>query len=380
MIDHNQTALLELLKASLFGGEPRLPADIDWDAVFAEAKSHAVEALAAPCVPPEEAPRWREAADRSAAYYLQLAFYQRELVRLFENAGIPLVILKGTAAAVYYPEPSRRTMGDIDFLVPLDRFDEAKRLMMDSGYTLEKDITPDSRHAVLIRYGVEFELHLRFGGRLWPSIEAGLQHVETATVSGVQFPILPTMENGLVLFGHVRQHLLDTNSSLGLRQMIDWMLYVHANAGDPEWERGFMDLMRQYELETPAATVTAVCKTYLGLPDDLPWPADAQATEKLFDRIMSSGNFGSKKNRDETVVQDKLLTIRRMGTFKYLQTAGLANWKAAQRCRILRPLAWLYQLFRYAWKVLVGLLKGEKLGKGLAAGKEEDDFNRSIGL
>ena len=34
MINVNQQALLELLKASLFGVEPQFPEGVDWDAVL----------------------------------------------------------------------------------------------------------------------------------------------------------------------------------------------------------------------------------------------------------------------------------------------------------------------------------------------------------
>ena len=93
---------------------------------------------------------------------------QTQLVKLFEEAGIPLVILKGTAAAMYYPEPFRRMMGDVDFLVPQDRFDDAARLMEANGYKafheLQKQLdTPRrSRHIEFCKDEIEYELHHHF--------------------------------------------------------------------------------------------------------------------------------------------------------------------------------------------------------------------------
>ena len=54
MINTNQQALLELLKASLFDTEPSFPEEVDWDAVLQEAKDQTVVALAAPYVPSQE--------------------------------------------------------------------------------------------------------------------------------------------------------------------------------------------------------------------------------------------------------------------------------------------------------------------------------------
>ena len=61
MIDSNQQALLELLKASLFGMKPSFPEVVDWDAVLKEAQDQTVVALAAPAVPTREAEKMADA-------------------------------------------------------------------------------------------------------------------------------------------------------------------------------------------------------------------------------------------------------------------------------------------------------------------------------
>lgn len=120
MINVNQQALLELVKASLFGTEPSFPSDADWDAVLQEAKDQAVVALAAPAVPKEEAAKWQTSVARNTANFLNLLNEQTKLIRLFDAAGIPLVILKGFAAAMYYPAPLRRAIGISTFWCPLN--------------------------------------------------------------------------------------------------------------------------------------------------------------------------------------------------------------------------------------------------------------------
>lgn len=118
MMDKEQIALLELLKASLFETEPVLPDDLEWASVLREAQVQTVTALAAKAVPRAVASAWQESVLQNQANFVRVLHGQSQLVNLFEQAGIPLVILKGAAAAVYYPEPFRRAMGDVDFLVP----------------------------------------------------------------------------------------------------------------------------------------------------------------------------------------------------------------------------------------------------------------------
>ena len=63
--------------------------------------------------------------------FLQILDEQTKLFQLFRDADIPLAIIKGCAAAMYYPAPLDRSMGDIDFVVPLERIDEANRSVDD---------------------------------------------------------------------------------------------------------------------------------------------------------------------------------------------------------------------------------------------------------
>ncbi len=47
---------------------------------------------------------------------------------------IPYVIIKGMASAAYYPDPFLRAMGDVDFLVPKEKLEETKKLLLEQGY------------------------------------------------------------------------------------------------------------------------------------------------------------------------------------------------------------------------------------------------------
>lgn len=386
MIHSTQIALLELLKATLFHCDPQLPDELDWDAVLQEAKDHAVVALAAPSVPQEEARKWLPLVDQNTAHTMQLLFVQRELTQLLGANSIPFAVLKGTAAAVYYPNPVQRTMGDIDLIVPPDRFDEAKRLLEENGYVTQYGDVEDGRHIGFDRHGVALELHRRFSTfslDVEPVIESGLQHTQQATVLGSTFPMLPEQENGIVLLAHMRQHLLEDEYCLGLRQVIDWMMYVHANSQNAAWQDGFMALARRFKLDKLAATITSVCKVWLGLPDELSWEADRETVDALFERILSGGNFSRKRSNEEIVndpVHVTLEGVRQEGVFRYLQEGGMINWKAAQRHRFLRPFAWLYQVFRYVGLIFARLFGGKPLLREISEGKKELDFKNRIGV
>ena len=164
MINVNQQALLELLKSSLFGAQPSFPEGVDWDAVLQEAKDQTVVALAAPAVPKEVAGKWQIPAAQNKLRFFQILNEQANLIKLFRDADIPLVIIKGFAAAMYYPVPLQRTMGDIDFVVPTDRIEEANQLMTDDGYAFSHKT---DRHYDYSKNETVFELHCRYCEENW---------------------------------------------------------------------------------------------------------------------------------------------------------------------------------------------------------------------
>lgn len=378
MIDKNQQALLELLKASLFGAEPVFPEDVDWDAVLQEAKDQTVVALAAPAVPKEEAAKWQIPVAQNKAFFVRILDEQTKLVKLFSDAGIPMVILKGCAAAMYYPVPMQRTMGDIDFIVPPDRLEEANQLMADNGYTF---VSAAPRHNKYTKNEIELELHNRYSDDKWdiePLIMDGLVHADTCEVYAKQFPALPTAANGLVLLDHIRMHLYN---GLGLRQIVDWMMYVHSFLSDNEaWER-FAPIVREAGLETFALTVTKMSQLYFGLPDEVPWcdKADQDTAYQLLKTVFDFGNFG-RKNRDDKPMEGLMMEATRSGLFYFLQTTGENTWEAYHKHPSLKPFAWLYQICRFAKRGTIALIRGEKKKLNSADAKKKCRLLEKLGI
>ena len=379
MINVNQQALLELLKASLFGAEPRFPEGGDWDAVLQEAQDQTLVGLAAPAVPKEEADKWRIPAAQNKMRFFQILDEQTNLLKLFHDAGIPLVILKGFAAAQYYPVPMQRTMGDIDFVVPTDRIEEANQLMTDNGYAFSHKT---DRHYDYSKNETVFELHCRYCEENWDFehlIAEGISQAVSCELYGKDFPVLPTEINGLVLLDHIRSHLY---GGLGIRQIIDWMMYVHAHLDDKMWTECFAALAREPGLETLATTITKMCKLWFGLLDEITWcdNADEQTAMQLMELVFDYGNFGKKRLHEGNPVENISTDVSRYGLFRYLQMTGESTWKAYQKHRFLKPFAWLYQIFRFAKSGIVALFSGEKDKVDTSQAKEKYNLYQKLGI
>lgn len=379
MINVNQQALLELLKASLFGTEPHFPEGVDWDAVLQEAKDQTVVALAAPAVPKEEAAKWQVPVAQNKMRFFQILDEQTKLVQLFSDAGIPMVILKGCAAAMYYPVPMQRTMGDIDFIVPPEYVDESNQLMVDNGYSY---FFTALRHYDYDKNGVLFELHFRYSDAKWDieqHIADGVFRPVMGKIYHQEFPVLPAEINGLVLIDHIRSHLY---SGLGLRQIIDWMMYVHTFPDEQMWTDRLAPLVREAGLEVLATTGTKMCKLWLGLCGDITWcdNADEETAVQLMEMIFHSGNFGRKEQDEDSPMKGIIMESSKHGVFHYLQVTGEATWKAYQKHHYLRPFVWLYQCFRFAKSGLVALFRGERSKLDTSDAKKRRSFLEKLGI
>ena len=339
-----ESSLLSLLRASLHAVPANLPDDSDWGGILAEANVQAVAALAAKGLPigfPEAQHKpWRDVEYAQIANFIRYAMAQDQLCQLFVEHDVKVVIVKGSAAAIYYPQPVLRTMGDIDLVVLPEQYPHAKELMLEAGYQLSG--AEGDRHIAFEKDGVTIELHHRFSYEdldIEDFIQHGIQNAEHGMVDGHAFPMLPRLANGLILLAHMRTHL---RVGLGLRQIIDWMMYVERELDDAFWESEFRAAAKEKKLDVLAVTATRLCQKYLGLPERITWCAEADEAlcKVLLESLLASGNFGVKDSAGNHA-QGIGINIRNEGLFPYLQRVGERDWELYHRHRWLKPFAWL---------------------------------------
>ncbi len=382
-MNKNEIVLLDLLKKSLFNVDVSFPEDTDWDAVQKEAVSQTVVALAAAAVPVSESAKWGQLAAQSTAHYIRVLFEQTNLVNLFAENEIPFVIFKGMAAAVYYPNPQIRTMGDIDFIVAPERYNDTVELLKKNGYTQDDEHDTD-RHYGFQKGGITFELHRRYSHDTFdvePLVISGMKNAVVRTLNGYSFPTLPEYENGFIILEHLFNHM--QHDAIGIRQIIDWAMFVNRVLTDETYHEHFLPLIESVGLVKFCENITKTCKMYLGLPDTFTWcdGADADTATDIINMVMQKGNFGVKELNKENKPMDWVaFVIKRDGFFKALQEMGVNNFEICQRNRFFRLFAWLFQLFRFARKGLSALFRGENLVKEANAGNQKADLHKRIGL
>ena len=75
--------------------------------------------------------------DRLVKYFTAPLSNLKEVSTLFVRNKIQFMLVKGYAIAKFYPDYSRRSYMDIDFIIPSSRMvEKASKLLLEAGYNL----------------------------------------------------------------------------------------------------------------------------------------------------------------------------------------------------------------------------------------------------
>ena len=385
-MDSIQSTIFNLINAALHADDASLKETLakevaeysekDWDALMEELTNQSVigvplEYMINNCEAPKELKdHWTVIVYSQVAQWTKIMEAQNDLIELLRKNDIELSIIKGLAAAMNYPKPDYRSMGDVDFFVKTENFEKTYELLLQNGYSLAGDETIAQMHVEKEKYhhvevekgGVTFELHRRMsdtvqGKELDQKIEdlimEGMNHIETGRVGAYEFPMFEKKLNGLIILRHIIQHI-GSSKDVGLRHVIDWMTFVEKNVDDDFWNAEFEEYLDEVNLKDAAMVFARIGQVYLGMDESIQWCKDADNTlcQQWMEQIMESGNFGSKQTEADqgaSVLYKNKNIFTMIGS---LQGLGMQHWEAARKHKVLRPLAWAYQIGRYARKGL----------------------------
>lgn len=382
-MNNYQKKMLKLLDASIHNKKPDPITDEKWKYISKELMDQTVYTLPLNCldsfqITDEKKMQYIANSIRSINKFQEILTEQDVLFQLLDNAGIRSVILKGTAAAMYYPVPKHRMMGDIDIIVNPTDFEMAYLILKENGYLTEEVPESFRRHIGFTNNsGIHIELHYKFSSSnneeqntiLDKYIYDGITQSETVDLYTHKIKVLPPLSNGLVLLSHINQHL---GSGLGLRQIIDWMCFVECYLTDSFWDNTFARVADSIKIKTLAQVVTLMCKRHLGLCNKVNWCdcADADLADELMEYILVHGNFGRKDSpKSKTVSVIRVLKNPIKG-FVFLQTTGTRTWAILKKHPYLKPFAWAYQCFRL---ISHGRKNDVTISKGLDYFKSESN-------
>ena len=227
-----------------------------------------------------------------------------ELSYLLKEAGLPFCLLKGQGNAELYPNPLRRSPGDIDVWIYAEedhvvdfvksRIPEAEESYKHIHFPIFEDVTIDIHTTPLKFYSSKYQDLLQ----MWIMENKEQQFIHYINLHGVDNKVsVPTrIFNVVYQMGHMLIHFFD--EGVGLRQMIDYYYVLKSLNGIKCEKSEVVDVFRNLGMSRFAGSVMWVENAILGLPFDKcmvePYEKGGQ---KLIEDIIDGGNFGHYSER-----------------------------------------------------------------------------------
>ena len=313
MMSAYESVFYNILKSSLWGTPAEVPQGFnEWGKVFVLAKSQAVLGLVANYVLGDEeiAQKMPEDAQKRLKSFMMANVMTHSglnntlirVVSLLNEAGIGSVLLKGQGLARNYPIPELRQCGDIDLYVGDEN---AERV-----YELLKPIATEIDDQSEIHVTKHFHVHVgtviieahRFAdihssstfNRIYQDYAAaGLtQNLVPLDFAGVTVNTPSNNFNAFYVFNHLWHHFM--TSGVGLRQLCDWMMFLHSHHGQLDLVY-LAEVLDKMDLMKPWKVFGCILVDTLGMPSqEFPFYDTGYSSKgkKALDRILKEGNFG----------------------------------------------------------------------------------------
>lgn len=238
-----------------------------------------------------------------------------EAVAALQAEGIRPVLLKGQAYARHYPDPELRQCGDIDLYIGEEDYARACTLTRRLGWYADpkENLQPNPKHYGCYLNNVCIELHRMAAVldtpradrlfRPWSrkqldastaTLNAAPPEIaaEAPTAASTEIPLPTPLFDVVFVFLHLYHHFL--NGGVGLRQLCDWVMLLHAHHGRIDLTE-LRRCLHRFGLWSAWRKFGPLAVDYLGLPpEEFPFyaPRLRPGAEKILGIILHEGNFG----------------------------------------------------------------------------------------
>lgn len=372
-MDRTQKYIIDMLSASIRKNNVKFnkDEDINWNEIIEEAEAHKVTPLIYTSINRDDA---LKVMDEETLNRLKKKVFSSSLgqsshiksvasvLERFNNADIPIIVLKGLVVRDYYPIPDLRTMCDADILVHEDDLENVSALMISLGYTKIKERDDHGAHIVFYKGNSVFEVHWTlindrffkgdksFEKKIWDDA----MEVE---VGGVKTLSLSLEDLAVHLCTHMAVHL--AYGGFGVRQLTDLVVLVENKGSYIDWE-SFLKKTKESGVYKFSIAIFTICNKLFNveLPKEI--SKEPKLKSKYIDHfiqdIFESGVHG-KKDKDRVFAnefafdQGKGATSGGISIFKkfmkllFPPISHMSNkYNYAKKCIILAPIAWIHHL------------------------------------
>lgn len=188
-----------------------------------------------------------------------------ELCCIWGKHGIKMLLLKGQANGLFYPNPLHRDCGDIDCYL-FDQYEKGNFVIRELGIVVNEDW---EKHSEFSYKGEVVENHQFFVQTLdkkwWKSLHSDLLSLVSRNIN--HYPdsevlVAPVLFNALFLTYHAMEHFLAGN--LKLKQITDWVMFLKSEKDNVNWEE-LNRLCMKYNMYTFLCIMNSIASSRFGI-------------------------------------------------------------------------------------------------------------------
>ncbi len=285
--------LIQTIKSAITKTTFSYNEEIDYDVLFNLSKAHDLTPLVSEglfkngLLPDTDTGNNFKLVQRAALFkFAKREAERNKLINIFSENEVTFILLKGSVLRDFYPEQYLRTQGDIDVLVPPDKYEFACDLMINELNCIKSS---KSSHDITFTtpVGVQFELHFSLDGTT--EIEKDLlKSVWNHTYPHKENPCMLYMNNEFFMFYHIVHMAKHFKAGgIGIKAFLDFYIIKENMKCDEEKLKSLLN--------------SADLLTFYNSVDELSsvWFENAPSTPQSFELeqfVFNAGVFGSIEN------------------------------------------------------------------------------------
>jgi hypothetical protein len=332
--------------------------EVEWNNALEMAQEQSIDGVLLSAIeqlPNEQRPsklvllQWIGSVQMLEANSKKIAEASETVIKYFRENGFACSILKGSAVARYYPQPERRSSGDVDVWV-----NGGREKIYDFARKFDKDgklygVTYHHIHFHLIE-DVHIEVHI------WPSfLSSPLRNWRLHKFCNLHRPTMETDRPPLAfdrvfILLHCYRHMC--GDGVGLRQIMDYYYVLRKVQGagiKVQEDADTVKWIKKLGMEHFAKGLMWVMREYFGLEEKyLLFEPDEKEGRFIMQEVMLTGNMGHGDTRDWGSKQTALSRF----FFNLKRDMYLAKHYPHEA--VWQP---FFSIWLYFWRMVKGLLK-----------------------
>lgn len=340
------------------------PIKLDYQKLFDLANQHQISALIYNQIynfddfPEDIKQRWKRDALKINAFQTRKTMKILQVYRQFLKQELKVLIVKGLVCRSLYPQPDNRQSNDEDLYVRKEEYGAVKDILLKNNFTVvsESDdvttfIDPVSGLSIELHTAL-FSLESKAYGNYQRYFDQAFDECIVHSIDGVEVYSLEYTQHLLFLILHFVKHFF--HGGVGIRQVVDIVMYSEAYGDKVDWDRLY-DILKDLNIYVLIVNLFAMAHDQLEFDYTkirVPEGIDKSDYQDLFDDIMDAGIFGQSSSERihsatitlNTISDGKTSVLKSIfPSLKEMQ----GKYKYLNKYPVLLPFAYLSRIVNY---------------------------------